>query len=202
MKLLLMKIKFSKLLISMALLLISNATLSAGIEPLVKPEAKVEKQAALQTLFLSKATREKIDRQRESYLHPITKNKVARILPKEVETSGKPKVKRIYIPPRVEISAVIVKPDGSTLIRVNDKYNHSPSSHIDMDYAGSSPNGVPVTIQGKTKIVPVGSTLLTRQNRLVKTYKLDQSARTQSGPKTKQIAVKERLKQVEILTPK
>jgi len=202
MKLLLMNIKFSKLLISMTLLLISNSVLSEGVEPLVKPEAKVEKQVALQTLFLSKSTRENIDKQRESYLHPVTEKKVARILPKEVETSGKPKVKRIYIPPAVEISAVIVKPDGSTLIRVNDKYNHSPSKHIDMDYVGSSSNGVPVTIQGKTKVVPVGSTLLTRQNRVVKTYKLDDSARRQSAPKTKQVAVKERLKQVEILTPK
>jgi hypothetical protein len=202
MKLLLMNVKFSKLLISMALLLVSNSALSVSVEPLVKPEAKIEKQAALQTLFLSKATREKIDKQRESYLHPVSEKKVARILPKEVEVSGKPKVKRIYIPPRVEISAVIVKPDGSTLIRVNDKYNHSPSKHIDMDYAGSSSNGVPVTIQGKTKIVPVGSTLLTRQNRLVKTYKLDESARMKSAPKTKQVAVKERLEQVQILKPK
>ncbi len=202
MKLLSMNIKFSKLLLSLTLLLISNSALSEDAVTLEKPEVKVEKQATLQRLFLSKATREKIDKQRESYLHPVSEKKVARILPKEVETSGKPKVKRIYIPPKVEISAVIVKPDGSTLIRVNDKYNHSPSKYIDMDYAGSSSNGVPVTIQGKTKIVPVGSTLLTRQNRLVKTYKLDESARMQSAPKTKQVAVKERLEQVKILTPK
>lgn len=186
----------------MALLLISNSALSVGGEPLVKLEPKVDKHAALQTLFLSKATREKIDKQRESYLHPATEKKVARILPKNVGESGKPKVKRIYIPPRVEISAVLIKPDGSTLIRVNDKYNHSPSKYIDMDYAGSSTDGVPVTIQGKTKVVPVGSTLLTRQNRLVKTYKLDQSKRKKSAPTTKQVAVKERLEQVQILTPK
>lgn len=202
MKPLIMNIKFSKLLISITLLLISNSAFSSGVELLVKPGAKVEQQTALQTLFLSKATREKIDKQRESYLHPVTEKKVARILPKGIGESGKPKVKRIYIPPRVEISAVIVKPDGSTLIRVNDKYNHSPSKYIDMDYASSSTNGVPVTIQGKTKIVPVGSTLLTRQNRLVKTYKLDQSARMQSAPKTKKVAAKERLEQVQMLTPK
>lgn len=199
MKLLLINSKSSKLLISIVLLFISNIAFSAGVDPLVKPKAKVEKQANLQTLFLSKATREKIDKQR---LHPVSEKKTARILPKDVGSSGKPKVKRIYIPPKVEISAVIVKPDGSTLIRVNDKYNHSPSKHIDMDYAGSSSNGVPVTIQGKTKIVPVGSTLLTRQNRLVKTYKLDESARMKSAPKTKQVAVKERLEQVQILKPK
>lgn len=197
-----MNIKFPNFLIGMALLLISSAAFSAGIESLVEPEvkeAKVEKQATMQTLFLSKGTRDKIDKQRESYLNPVTEKKVAKILPKK---SGQPKVKRIYIPPRVEISAVIVKPDGSTLIRVNDKYNHSPSKYIDMDYAGSSAYGVPVTIEGKTQIVPVGSTLLTRQNRLVKTYKLDSSARIQSAPKTKQVAVKERLEQVQILRPK
>ena len=197
-----MNVKLSKLLVSLTLLFISSWAFSADVETLAKPESKVEKQSALQTLFLSKTTREKIDKQRESYLHPVTEKKVAKILPKEVEKSGKPKVKRIYIPPRVEISAVLVKPDGSTLIRVNDKYNYSPSKHINIDYVGSSANGVPVTVEGKTKIVPVGSTLLTRQNRLVKTYKLDETARTQSVPKTKQVAVKERLEQVQILTPK
>jgi hypothetical protein len=201
MKLLFMNTRFSKLLISMTLLLMSNVALSGSVEPSAKQVTKVKSQDSLQTLFLSHATREKIDKQRESYLHPVAVQKVTRILPKRDGVSGKRKVKRIYIPPRVEISAVIVKPDGSTLIRVNDKYNHSPSKYIDMDYAGSSTNGVPVTIQGKTKIVPVGSTLLTRQNRLVKTYKLEHSARMKSAPKTKQIAVKERLEQVKSLTP-
>jgi uncharacterized protein YcbK (DUF882 family) len=59
-----------------------------------------------------------------------------------------------------------------------------------------------VTIQGKTKLVPVGSTLLTRQNRLVKTYKLNEGNRKKIVPKTEEKAVKERLEQVQILMPK
>ncbi len=189
-------IKLISLFIGMTLMSVSNVAFSLDLEQ------HEDKPVPLKTLFLTKLTRDKIDKQREAYLHPVVEKKRAKILPKNTSDAGKPKVKRIYIPPKVEISAVLVKPDGSTLIRVNDKYNYSPSKHINMDFAGSSSDGVPVTVQGKTKLVPVGSTLLTRQNRLVKTYKLDVTARKKSLPKTVQKAVQERLEQVQILMPK
>jgi len=161
---------------------------------------KMVQEPQLQTLFLSKETREKIDQQREAYLNPVEVKKVVKILPKGTGTK-KPKIKRIYIPPKVSISLVMVKPDGSRLVRVNKKYNRSPSKYIAMDFLNSSSEGVPVQVQGKNNVVPVGSTLLTRKNKLVKTYKLKKAKRKKPTLKTKQEAVKKTLEQVQILKP-
>lgn len=150
------------------------------------------------TLFLSQKDRKLIDEQRENYLNPPLPKKEEKIEP-VVAKAKKPKKKRIYIPPKVAISAVIVKPDGSTIIRVNNKYNKSPSKHIQLDSQSANANGVPITVNGKTQVVPVGKTLLTRKNKLVDTYKLDAAARKQAMPKTEQKAVKQRLDQVKIL---
>ena len=152
------------------------------------------------TLFLSQSERKKIDAQREAYLNPPLPKKTEKIEPIK-NKPNKPKKKRIYIPPKVAISAVIVKPDGSTLIRVNNKYNSSPSKHISLDNQGTTTSGVPITVNGKTQIVPVGKTLLTRKNKLVNTSKLDAAARKKAMPKTEQKAVNERLEQVKILNP-
>ncbi|HIE41014.1 MAG TPA: hypothetical protein EYP76_06305 [Thiomicrorhabdus sp.] len=155
----------------------------------------------LKTLFLSKETREKIDQQREAYLNPVVEKKTLKLVSKTTG-GGKTKKKRIYIPPKVSVSLVMVKPDGSRLVRVNNKYNRSPSKHIKMDFSKSSPKGVPVNIQGRTQVVPVGSTLLTRKNKVVETYKLEKSKRKASALKTEQKAVKQRLEQIKILKPK
>ncbi len=163
-------------------------------------EKKSSQFLQLKTLLLSKETREKIDRQRESYLNPVVEKKTVKLVPK-AKKGGGIKKKRIYIPPKVSVSLVMVKPDGSRLVRVNNKYNRSPSKHIKMDFLNSSATGVPVSVQGKNQIVPVGSTLLTRKNKLVKTYKLEKSKRKVKTLKTKQKAVKERLDQIKILKP-
>ncbi|GKT13012.1 MAG: hypothetical protein ISEC1_P2004 [Thiomicrorhabdus sp.] len=202
-----MKEQSSKLIGIILLLGFNFSALSAGESTATVKSENVEAKVtqagkALKTLFLDQATRLKIDQQREAFLKPIAVKNTEKILAKELAGSKKPKVKRIYIPPKVTVSAVIEMPDGSRLVRVNNKYNRSPSRHIDMNFSHSSTDGVPVTVQGKTKIVPVGSTLLTRKNKLVKTYKLEQAARKKVVPKTKQVAVKERLEQVQILTPK
>ncbi len=178
----------------------AHADLTVSQEALTQTGDKEVSEMGLQKLFLSRETREKIDQQRAHYLNPVEEKETVKILP---PSSGKPKkkVKRIYIPPKVTVSAVIVMPDGSRLVRVNDKYNRSPSKHIKMDFSNSSSMGVPVMVQGREQLVPVGTTLLTRKNKLVKTYKLEQGKRKKLLPKTEQKAVKERLEQVRMLKP-
>lgn len=196
-----MNIKFRILLGAVIFSSMSFSTFAEVADSGVRANSTIEQpQKKLQTLFLDKATRVKIDEQRQAYLKPTVETKTAKILPKEKGKSQKPK--RIYIPPKVAVSAVIEKPDGSRLVRVNNKYNRSPSKHINMDFDNSTTDGVPVMVQGRMKVVPVGSTLLTRKNKLVKTYKLEEAVRKKAVPKTKQVAVKERLDQVQILTPK
>jgi len=175
-------------------------------------DAQIEKYSVInnqitpkfKTLFLSQEERIKIDKQREAYLNPPVKREEQPIIPlvKTVASGAKPKTpkkKRIYIPSKVSISAVIVKPDGSTIIRVNDKYDKSPSKHITLDSRHATAEGVPITVNGKTQVVPVGSTLLTHKNRLIDSYKLKAQAKKQAMPKTEQKAVKQRLEQVQIL---
>ena len=184
--------KFRILLGAVLFLSITSGVLAEVTDSGMRASSADEKsQKKLQTLFMNKATRVKIDKQREAYLKPTLATKTAKILPEKKGKSQKPKAKRIYIPPKVAVSAVIEKPDGARLVRVNNKYNRSPSKHINMDFDNSTTDGV-----------PVGSTLLTRKNKLVKTYKLEQAVRKKAVPKTKQVAVKERLDQVQILTPK
>jgi len=154
------------------------------------------------TLFMSQEQRAQIDKQREAYLNPPAPKKEEKIVKLTPVGDGKPKKKRIYIPPKVAISAVIIKPDGSTIIRVNDKYDTSPSKHIKLDSNSTTSQGVPVTVNGKTKVVPVGQTLLTRKNKLVDTYKLDAAAKKRAMPKTEQKAVQSRLEEVKILNAK
>lgn len=204
------KIKQTGLLLSL-FLLASNSVQAAQTvtEKLAPVEGKssaiaypvINNQVSpyFKTLFLSQQQRQKIDEQRLKYLNPKLEKDAEKIEPKKIV---KAKKKRIYIPPRVAISAVIVKPDGSTIIRVNNKYNQSPSKHINLDAKNASTNGVPITVNGKTQIVPVGSTLLTRKNKLVDTHKLDSAARKKQMPKTEQKAVKETLEQVQILNAK
>lgn len=157
-----------------------------------------QKAPGFKTLFMSQEMRAKIDKQREAYLNPVAK-KVEKKIEPIAKVDSKPKKKRIYIPPKVAISAVIIKPDGTTLIRVNDKYNKSPSKHIKLNQNTTTAKGVPITVNGKTQVVPVGQTLLTRKNKLVDSYKLDKAARKQAMPKTEQKAVQNRLDQVKLL---
>lgn len=189
----------SGFLATMGVYSIANANKS-NIEPFTS-NVTMTQNSQFKTFFLSKETRVKIDLQREAYLNPPEVKEIVKILPKSTGTL-KPKKKRIYIPPKVSVSLVMVKPDGSRLVRVNKKYNRSPSKHISMDFSNSSPNGVPVSIQGKNNIVPVGSTLLTRKNKLVKTYKLKKVKRKKPIPKTKQDVIKNTLEQVQILKPR
>lgn len=154
-----------------------------------------EEKKELKTFLLDQQTRQKIDKQREAYLKPVAQKKA------NVVEQGKAKKKGVYIPPKVEVSAIIVKPDGSSMVRVNKKFDRSPRN-IQVNRNAASLDGVPVTVKGKTQIVPVGSTLLTRQEKLVKTYKLEQAAKRKEAPKTKQVAVKERLEDVQKLQPK
>lgn len=153
----------------------------------------------LKTLFMSQQHRQRIDQQRIDYLKP----------PKEVEPPKKEKVfakkikkkknKKIYIPPEVTISAVVVKPDGSTLIRVNDKFNQSPSRYIQLNSDQANSQGVPVTVRDKTRWVSVGQTLLTNKNQVVQSYKLGVKSTQKVLPKTEQKSVIKRLDEVKII---
>lgn len=192
-------------LLAVGLMSLSSISLAASQDAAIETFQVQNNQVTplFKTLFLSQEERMRIDKQREAYLNPPVKEPekvITKVEPKKGD--GKPKKKRIYIPPQVAISAVIVKPDGSTIIRVNNKYDKSPSKHIDIDGSNANIDGVPITVNGKTQLVPVGSTLLTRKNKLIDSYKLKAQSRQNALPKTEQKAVKNRLDEVQILNAK
>lgn len=170
----------------------------------------LNKPLNLQTILLDKPTREKIDRQRAAYINPPVAEEVEKIPPppppgKGVGTgTGKPKKKPIYLPRKLSVSAVVMKPDGSSLVRINGKYNQTSSKYIIINEEHTSPKGAALQVIDKEQIVPVGSTLLPRKSKVMPTYQMVQEekarAKRRAVPKTKETVAKDTLEQVKILT--
>jgi hypothetical protein len=160
----------------------------------------------LKTLLLTQDARAMIDQQRANYLNPEAQ-KVQKppepkvITPKSVAAKNvtKPRVAS----QNVAVSAVIIKPDGSSLVRVNNQYNPGKSKGFKVDYQGSTSEGAAIVVQGKTQIVPVGSTLVTGKNAVLPSYQLQKKsqerASQQAVPKTEEKAAKDALKSVQII---
>ena len=156
----------------------------------------------LKTVLLDKPTREKIDRQRAAYLNPELEKEQAIIPPPPPsgKGTGKPKKKSIYLPYKLTVSAVVKKPDGTALVRINDKYNVTRSKHISIDEPHTGPQGAMFHVIDKDKLVPVGQTLLPRKMKTVDNYKIAQQEKKKALPKTKDKATENRLKEVQIIT--
>jgi len=158
--------------LSSILLLITMA-----FTPLSAEEPGVEK------LLLTPEQRLKIDQQRVDYLKSL---EVAEV---EEEEEKKPEVKavkkvtskpRTYLPRKLAVSAVIEKPNGNRVVRVNNKYHSAPTNKVPIDLQQtSSSTGVVLKDGTKSVVVPVGSTYLSRKGKVVESYKLNkQKAKT------------------------
>lgn len=156
----------------------------------------------LKTVLLDKPTREKIDRQRAAYLNPELEKEQVVIPPSPSPRKGvgKPKKQPIYLPYKLTVSAVVKKPDGTALVRINDKFNKTRSKHITIDELHTGPQGAMFHVIDKDKVVPVGQTLLPRKMQTVDNYKIAQQEKKNTLPKTKDKATENRLKDVQIIT--
>lgn len=155
----------------------------------------------LKTVLLDKPTREKIDRQRALYLNPeVEKPPEVITPPPQGKGNSTPKKKSIYLPYKLTVSAVVKKPDGSALVRINDKYNQTRSNHILIDEPQSGPKGVVLQVIDQETRVPVGQTLLPRKMKTVDNYKIAQQEKKKALPQTKDKATENRLKEVQIIT--
>lgn len=159
----------------------------------------------LKTILLDKSTREKIDRQRADYLNPKVEQQPEEIKPvleepKKSQLAKKPRKKPIYLPKELSVSAIIKKPDGSSLVRINGKYNQTKSKHIKLNDRDSGPQGAVFKVLNKEKRVPVGQTLLPRKMSTVANYKIEQQKKQEALPKTKDKATGNTLKDVQIIT--
>ncbi|WP_127471167.1 hypothetical protein [Thiomicrorhabdus aquaedulcis] len=169
-------------------------------------QALTQSNPNLKTLLLTQGARAMIDQQRANYLNPEAQ-KVQKqpeekaVTPKRVAENkvSKPRVAS----QNVAVSAVIIKPDGSSLVRVNNQYNPTNPKGFALNYQDSNADGVPIMVQGKVQRVPVGSTLITGKNQVVPSYQLQRQLQTQKRqaavPKTEEKAAKEALQSVRII---
>jgi len=164
--------KFNPLgLLSSVMLLVSMIC-----PPVYAEEPGVEK------LLLTPEQRIKIDQQRVDYLRSLEVGEVGQEEKKKPEIKPIKKVTskpRSYLPRKLSVSAVIEKPDGSRMVRVNNKFHTAPSNKVPVELDQTSPKGVVLKDGDKSVMVPVGSTYLSRKGKVVETYKLDkQKAKT------------------------
>jgi len=163
----------------------------------------------MKTLLLSQPVREEIDRQRLQYLNPVeeTPEEVIQPIeeqPKVAQKSGAKvkkisKPKPIYLPYKLDVTAVVKRGDGKTLVLVNDRFNETNSKHITIDYQHTDHNGVVFDVLGKTEKVRVGESLLPRSFQVEKTYELEKRKQP-SKLTTKDQATQNTLQQVQIIT--
>ncbi|MDX1346615.1 MAG: hypothetical protein R3189_00040 [Thiomicrorhabdus chilensis] len=139
----------------------------------------------LNRLMLTPEQRAQIDQDRLNYLKSQqvkhVEDEPVEEKPKQV-VSKPPYKKRVILPKKLSVSAVIVNPDGSRLIRINDQFNKSPSKHVSIDYQKSNVKGADLQVNKKEVFIPVGSTYLPAKNTIIESYKLDQKA-AKANPK-------------------
>ncbi|MDG6773944.1 hypothetical protein QCB45_06345 [Thiomicrorhabdus sp. ZW0627] len=171
----------------------STGTLIAVSLLLTSVNVAVAAEQKLDRLMLTPEQRAKIDAERLSYLKSLKvgqvgEDKEAAEKPKEVVKKPKKFVQkkpRVVLPKKLEVSAVIERPDGSKIIRINNKFEEVPSKHVKIDYDKSNLRGVEMDIETKGDVfIPVGSTYYPGKNKMVETYKLNKK------PSTKQQILK------------
>lgn len=153
--------------------------------------------------------REEINQQRLQYLKSQQVGDVKVEEEKKVEPPKKVVRKGPYRPPnpmlrKLEVSAVIERPDGSKSVRINKQYYEQPSKKIPYDPAQTSVDGVVLENRNKQVSVPVGSTYFSRSNKTVENYQLQKSAKASKPErailKSTNQNVKETLKDVKTVT--
>jgi hypothetical protein len=171
-------------------------------------KAMTQSNPNLKTLLLTQEARVMIDQQRANYLNPqAPKPSAAKVVkPENVEATNDTKVikpKPKAVSQNVAVSAVIIKPDGSSLVRVNNQYNPVQAKGFAVDYQSSTTAGVAIMVQGKTQVVPVGSTLVTGKNAVLPSYQVQKDIQAKAAQKallkTEETAAKDALKSVQII---
>ncbi|MBN2647739.1 MAG: hypothetical protein JXR44_08135 [Thiotrichales bacterium] len=207
-----------------------NDEQSRVVQPSVLPEkvetpkalSKLSGQEALskplnlQTILLDKPTREKIDRQRAEYINPPITQAVEKVVPPPVPTKtgtgtgtagpARSVAPKIILPGQLRVEAIVVKPNGEILTRINGRYNQTTSPHITINREHSSAAGLALEVLGKEQTVPVGNTLLPKMMQVLPTYQYQQKQQVQAKqralPITQERVAQETLEQVKILNPK
>jgi len=129
-------------------------------------------------LLLTPEQRQKIDQQRLAYLKSLQVGEVEQeVIKPEVKPVKKtgPYKPSNPISKKISISAVIEKPNGERTVRVNNKYQNQATKKVPIELDQSSSKGVVLKDGNIMVVVPIGSTYLSRKNKVVESYKLEQT---------------------------
>ena len=145
------------------------------INPVLAEEPGVDK------LLLTPQQREEIDQQRLQYLQSLQVGEVEQeIIPPEVKPVKKagpysPPKPRNLMSKKIAVSAVIEEPNGQRTVRINNKYQTQPTPKVPLELNQTTFKGVALKNGDKTVVVPVGTTYFSRKDKVVESYKLQQS---------------------------
>ncbi|MBN2864505.1 MAG: hypothetical protein JXK16_00715 [Thiotrichales bacterium] len=129
----------------------------------------------IDTLLMAPEQRAKIDQQRLDYLNSKNVDEVKQEeKPPEVKTVKKtgPYKPRNPIASKIAVSAVIEKPNGERVVRVNNEFQSQSTKKIPLQFNQTTPKGAVIQDGDKTVVVPVGSTYLSQKNKVVESHTL------------------------------
>lgn len=164
-----------------------------------------ETEPAVDKLLIAPEQRAKIDQQRLDYLNSQNVD--------EVKAEEKPEVKVVKktgpykpqnpIAAKIAVSAVIEKPNGERTVRVNNAFQSQSTQKVPLQLNQTTPKGAVLKDGDKTIMVPVGSTYLSKKQKVVESYTLDKK-KISSQPERQILnadnsAIKQTLKDVQII---
>jgi|GEM_PF-5696831 len=167
--------------------------------------ASYANESGVDTLLIAPEQRAIIDQQRLNFLNSKDIG--------EIEEEKKPEVKLIKksapykprnpIASKIAVSAVIEKPNGERVVRVNNEFYSETTPKVPLQLNQATPKGAVVVDGGKTVLIPIGSTYLSNKQTVVESHTLDKK-RVSSQP-ARQIlnaddsAIKQTLKDVQTI---
>ena len=162
-------------------------------------------ESGVDTLLLTPEQREKIDQQRLDYLKSQTVDEVQEeVKPVLKETKKMGSVKpRNPIASKIAVSAVIEKPNGERIVRVNNEFQTQSTQKVPLQLNQTTAKGAVLKDGDKTVMVPVGSTYLSKKQTVVESHTLDKK-QVSSQPERQILnadntAIKQALKDVQTI---
>lgn len=168
-------------------------------------------QSGVDKLLTAPELRAKIDQQRLDYLNSQNVDEVEAeskpepIKPKVVKKTSPsgPYKPRNPIASKIAVSAVIEKPNGERVVRVNNEYQTQTTKKVPLQLNQTTPKGAVLKDGDKTVVVPVGSTYLSKKQKVVESHTLVKKS-VKSKPERQILnaddsAVKQTLKDVQII---
>ncbi len=79
----------------------------------------------------------------------------------------------VVLPKKMVISSIILNPEKEIMVRINGKYQKKSYKGVNISSSNSQPEAVILNLKGKQVTVLVGETYLTKNGKVVSTYRMN-----------------------------